>query len=694
MRSSKPVIRDIKSGKKPSSLRRRLALTTALATVAFGYGGRAAYAGICTASGGGVYSCSGAAGSGSPDVRNGGAALPPFSNVSNLQVSTVSGFGHSTGSDNAFRISGDGGLTFTDNNNSSITGATSGIRAYNINTGATTITTTGTVIGNQFVGIRAINNDSGVTDLTTDLTISVATVSGATYGIQAENRGIGFIDITATGAVTSTGTFGDGIEAELSVLGPNPGANYGTDLTISAAAVTGQTVGIDARSKGTGALSITATGTVAGGTQQGIFANNFGSGTNVEIDAVSVTGGSTGISASNSGTGFLSVTTTGSVTGDSGAGIRATTSNASGTTLTISADDVSGTDDGIYANHAGTGTQTVTVTGTVTGGSLSGNSGIDTRTGSGGTTNITLNFGAAVSATSGTAILNDAGNSTTTVNAGASVAGAISLGDGADNLIFNNGGFSGVTSFDGGAGTDSVTFRNATATVAGGDVVNMENVTVGSGGNISVSGALDANVTVNSNGTFGGAPTITGNVTVDAGGTLSPGNSPGLLSIVGNLDLGITSNTLIEIGGLVAGTEYDQIDVADNPVSPGTIEGIATLAAGAIFDVNFFVPFNNTLGDVGLGDIFDILVADSISADINSLTFDFFNAQLASGLDWDTSIVTISGGANDGREALRLTVLEGESITLPEPAALPLFAAGLLGLLGLVRRHNRRWRRG
>jgi hypothetical protein len=636
-----------------------------------------------------------------------------------------------------------------------VTGATSGIRTYNNTSGATTITTTGTVTGQTFVGIRAINLGAG----NTNLTLSAATVSGVTDAIDVENRGTGFIDVTTTGAVTSTGTFGDGIQAFLN-------NTSGTNLSVTSAAVTGQTVGIDARSLGTGDINIDASGTVRGIDQEGIFANNVNGG-DVTISVVSVAGAFSGIRAlrGGAGAGALSVTATGNVTSGSRDGINAY-NNSTGTTLTISADDVSGAQNGIFAQNDGSGTNSVTVSGTVAGGS-GVFAGINTVTGSGGTTSITLNSGAGVSATSGTAILNDAGNSATLVNTGASVTGAITLGAGTDSLTFNGGTFTGVTSFDGGTGTDSLTFSNVTGSVAGGNVVGMENVTanygasmaftgtlsatsltasggaaitgaiamdggnnsvtfdngdfsgvtsfnggagtdsltfrnltgalaggtvsgienvtIGSGGTVSVSGTLDTD-TVTVIGTLGGTGILNADVSVQAGGTLSAGNSPGLLSIVGNLDLGVSSTTLIELAGTTAETEYDVIDVANDPATDPTIEGIATLAAGAILDIDFFGGF-----DAALGDVFDVLIADTINGDINSLSFDFTNALLAAGLEWEVSIVALSGGLNDGRDALRLTVI------LPEPASLPLFAAGLLGLLGWRRRPNRRpdwWRRG
>lgn len=125
---------------KAHGLRGRLALSTALATVAFSYAGRTAYAGAC-AGGGGIYSCSGAAGADTTQTLNPGSALT---------VTTDPGFGITTAAGNALSLTGVGGLSFTDNNNAAITGAASGLYAANNTSGAVSITSTGTVTGSNF----------------------------------------------------------------------------------------------------------------------------------------------------------------------------------------------------------------------------------------------------------------------------------------------------------------------------------------------------------------------------------------------------------------------------------------------------------------------------------------------------------------------------------------------------------------
>ena len=146
--------------------------------------------------------------------------------------------------------------------------------------------------------------------------------------------------------------------------------HYGTDLTINAVDVSGGSYGITAYHYGTGAFSITTTGTVTGGGDIGIYAVN-NNGTDLTIDAANVHGNFDGVDARQSGTGALTITATGTVTSTYDAGIRAITA-ASATDLTINAVDVSAYSHGIYGLHAGTGVLAITTSGTVTGSSGDG----------------------------------------------------------------------------------------------------------------------------------------------------------------------------------------------------------------------------------------------------------------------------------------------------------------------------------
>ncbi|MER8752804.1 hypothetical protein NKH57_26770, partial [Mesorhizobium sp. M1050] len=347
------------------SLRNRLVLGSALATSAFvgGYRGyvRRAYANCSGA--GGIYTCSNATGTtqtltGTP-----------------LTVTTVNGGGFSIdtrpssegGGGNAFTLTGTGGLTFTDSNFSTIIGAATGVSAVN-GGGALSITATGAVIGTSGTGIFARNgtyygSEYGSDIPGTDLTIVAGSVNGASDGITAQNNGIGALSITTTGTVTGTSRYG--------IYASNSG---GTDLTIEAADVSGGTSGIHAEHYGTGALSITATGMVTGTAGDGIYARTLSdviSSTDLTIEAANVSGGIYGISAEHHGTGALSITATGTVTGGTGAFTGGIYARNYGGDLTIAAGDVSG-GLGIGADQEGTGVLSITAVGTVRGTYASG----------------------------------------------------------------------------------------------------------------------------------------------------------------------------------------------------------------------------------------------------------------------------------------------------------------------------------
>jgi hypothetical protein len=233
--------------------------------------------------------------------------------------------------------------------------ALAGILATRSGPGPLTVSAPAVVTESAGDGINATNNSPG-----TDLTITATDVSGSDDGIDARNNGTGALSVTSTGSVTATNL---GIRA----------INLGTDLTIAAASVSGST-GINGRNDGTGSLSVTATGTVTGTSFRGVVARNQGSGLNLDINVVDVTGAADGIYAQNLGRGALSVTSTGTVAGTSNYGILA---RNSGTDLTISVDDVSGgSKTGILAVNDGTGALSVTSTGAVS--SLS-NAGINAR---------------------------------------------------------------------------------------------------------------------------------------------------------------------------------------------------------------------------------------------------------------------------------------------------------------------------
>ena len=119
-----------------ASGRNRLLVGTAmLGSLVAGYGRRAYAQCAPTAPFSGVYNCSGA------------LTTTQLLVGTPLSVTTTPGFSIVTTAGDAFTLAGDTGLTFTDNNASTITGAQNGINAYLVgsSTGNIVITTSGPV---------------------------------------------------------------------------------------------------------------------------------------------------------------------------------------------------------------------------------------------------------------------------------------------------------------------------------------------------------------------------------------------------------------------------------------------------------------------------------------------------------------------------------------------------------------------
>jgi hypothetical protein len=175
-----------------------------------------------------------------------------------------------------------------------------------------------------------------------------------------------------------------------------------------------------------------------------------------------------------------------------------------------------------------------------------------------------------------------AGNLTIAADAG--LAARVAFGS-ADNRFIIAGGF--ADAVDGGAGTDSIDVSggSATAPVAFSSIANVEayrmsggfatiagaaslgNVTLTGGRLVGLAGSsmTAAAFTVSQGATFGSAGTVTGNIAV--AGTLSPGASPGTMTVNGNVALASTSTSLFEITPTIS----DKL----------VINGALTIAGGA-----------------------------------------------------------------------------------------------------------------
>ncbi|MEN9666644.1 MAG: polymorphic outer membrane protein [Planctomycetota bacterium] len=381
-------------------------------------------------------------------------------------------------------------------------------------------------------------------------TVSEGTLTGKTSGIKGAitNNSSVVFDQTTAGTYTSIMS-GSG---SLTKLGSGTvtlsGANtYSGGTTVSAGSLVGTTASLQGDITNNAAVTIN---NGVNGTYAGVMT---GAGSLTKLGAGSVT-----LTGANTFSGGTTVSA-GSLIGDTTSLQGNITANA---TLTFNQ-----TTDGTYAgNISGSGAVTKAGVGAVT---LTGTSNY-----SGGTT---VSAGSLIGTTN-------------------SLQGAITMVNTA--VTFDQtttGTYSGILSGNGsltklGGGTVILAANN-----------NFIGPTVVSGGALFINGTHNSAVTVQNLATLGGSGTILSRlVTVQSGGTISPGNSPGLLT-VGSLDLQAGSTTLMQIIGVgsaagTAGANYDKIAIteASGLGYGGTLSldfaNTATFADGTTFDLFGFIP--------------------------------------------------------------------------------------------------------
>jgi T5SS/PEP-CTERM-associated repeat protein len=160
---------------------------------------------------------------------------------------------------------------------------------------------------------------------------------------------------------------------------------------------------------------------------------------------------------------------------------------------------------------------------------------------------------------------------------------------------------------------------------------------------IGVGDAVPGSVRIGSGGTLSGHGLIQalGGVGVAGGvdnfaGTVAPGNSPGTLTIEGDYTQGAAGVLAIQIGGLEAGYDYDQLAVM----------GAVSFAPGAKIRITFIDPNpHDAINETFIprtSDVFSFLVADTITlpsgASLNDL-IEFTNLPFGVALDFETSVV-------------------------------------------------------
>lgn len=202
---------------------------------------------------------------------------------------------------------------------------------------------------------------------------------------------------------------------------------------------------------------------------------------------------------------------------------------------------------------------------------------------------------------------------------------------------------------------------DATGSIANSPVINL--------GTAGSQGTLD--VTAKSAFTFGTGQTLTGYGLVDIGvgktvtvaGNLAPGNSPGILTVEGSLDLLGTTVTTMELASAngIAGSGFDQVNVSENLAYNGTLSITSylgwDLAQPGSYNLFDFASFSGNFTSVSVGAI--------------NLAFDSVNT-------WT---------ATDGGTTYNFTLDNGVLAVVPEPSAGILTALG--GVLALAMRRRR-----
>lgn len=179
-------------------------------------------------------------------------------------------------------------------------------------------------------------------------------------------------------------------------------------------------------------------------------------------------------------------------------------------------------------------------------------------------------------------------------------------------------------------------------------------VNAGQSLSIKLNGQAAAVVLTGGGNNIQGNGLLAGNYTVADGAAVSPGNSPGLLTIDGDTTFGTAGHLSIELAGLLRGSSYDALDVSGDVVINGGLLDLSLL--------NGFVPSPS--------DAFVILRANHVSGK-------FSNA---------ISSILVGGQSIPVTYFDKMIVL-GNAAAVPEPLTTSLIALAF-GMALLCRRRN------
>ncbi len=584
------------------------------------------------------------------------------------------------------------------------TGAVGNLRFTN-NTGLTLQGPSGAAV--TLGAISGANPNPNLPDIAT-LTTSLATTAGPLSNIAIFNKeGAGTLTLTGASILgNAAGTHGVRVNAGSLILGN--GMDVASFTTTSSSREALMTVNSGASLEVAANASITARGlNIANG-------SGFPAGPAVllagasssAVNAGTLTGGqsNTGSSAGPAGPGVSLTGTGGSLTnsgtirgglagngptvsgGDGGAGVRSTGSGGS----VINSGTISGSaggNPGYIGTTAGTGGDGVrflaggslTNSGTISGapGGISSTGPASAGAGvavSGGAATLVQQSGGTIN---GGVVLDSGFAHSVTLQAGSRINGGLNVGSNtASTLTLTDNGtggsqtysaaVTGPTTFSGalvknGAGTWSL---DQPLTYAGGTQVNAGTLLAS---NTTGSATGSGPVEVNTGATLGGGGTIAGAVSVASGGTLSPGNSPGRLT-VGSLTLASGAALSIELGGAPVEPASSATQTYDQVFSAGGFNLAGNL------NLSLANGFSPTLGQK-----FFILV-NTVDTALVSGVFANATALVVSDNAGNFYLLNYADNAGDG------LLFNDVSLTVvPEPSTWFMIGAGMLTLLGVQR---------
>ena len=520
-------------------------------------------------------------------------------------------------------INGTGGLA--------VTGGTQALSSVNTFTGATSVASGGTL---ALTGAGSIAASSGLTNngsfniagTTAGATLQSLTGSG-TVALGAQTLTLSNANGGYAGTINGTGGLAvaggtqalSGVNTFTGVTSVTTGATLALTGAGSIAASNGLTnngtFNIAGTTAGATLQSLTGSGTVALGAQTLTLTNANGgyAGTIGGTGGLAVAGGTQALSGANTFTGTTSVAS-GAALVLTGAGSIAASSNLanngtvdlSGTTTPATLQSLSG------SGTLALGAQTLTLTngsggyaGTIGGsgglavvGGTQALSGINTFTGatsvaSGAT--LALSGAGSVAASSGltnNGTVDISGTSTGTNVRSLAGSGNVLLGSKTLTIDTTAAAFNGTISGSGG-----VRLNGGQWTV--GNAQAYTGLTILAASTLHVNGSLAGGVDVRSGAVLQGSGTIAGPITVASGGKLSPGNSPGVMTVGASVSLAPGSTFEVDINGATPGNGagyHDQL------VLTGT--GSKFSANGAQLTVNLvgisglgtYTPYVPTLG--------------------------------------------------------------------------------------------------